>query len=92
MILMDGISSKTTWTYPMIMVMELTWLALLQHVIMVGVVGANPFAYIMPVKVLNSDGSGDIATAARGIVYAAENGADIINMSFGSGGKIFHQP
>ena len=50
-----------------------------------GVVGANPFAYIMPVKVLNSDGSGDIATAARGIVYAAENGADIINMSFGSG-------
>lgn len=53
-----------------------------------GVVGANPFAYIMPVKVLNSDGSGDIATAARGIVYAAENGADIINMSFGSGPEL----
>lgn len=50
-----------------------------------GVVGANPFAYIMPVKVLNTDGIGDIATAARGIVYAAENGADIINMSFGGG-------
>ena len=53
-----------------------------------GIVGANPFAYIMPVKVLNSDGSGDIATAARGIVYAAENGADIINMSFGSGPEL----
>ena len=50
-----------------------------------GVVGANPLAYIMPVKVLKSDGTGDIATAARGIIYAAENGADIINMSFGGG-------
>ena len=49
-----------------------------------GVVGANPLALIMPVKVLNDRGVGDIATVARGIVYAVENGADIISMSFGA--------
>ena len=49
-----------------------------------GIVGANPLALIMPVKVMNDRGEGDIATICRGIEYAAENGADIINMSFGS--------
>ena len=50
----------------------------------IGIVGANPLALIMPVKVMNDRGEGDIATICRGIIYAAENGADIINMSFGS--------
>lgn len=50
----------------------------------IGIVGANPLALIMPVKVMNDRGVGDGATIARGIVYAAENGADVLNMSFGT--------
>lgn len=50
----------------------------------VGIIGANPLALIMPVKVMNDRGQGDIATICRGIKYAADNGADVINMSFGS--------
>lgn len=49
----------------------------------IGIVGANPLALIMPVKVMSDRGVGDDATIARGIVYAAENGADIISMSIG---------
>ena len=49
----------------------------------IGIVGANPLALIMPVKVMSDRGVGDDATIARGIVYAADNGADIISMSFG---------
>lgn len=50
----------------------------------IGIVGANPLALIMPVKVMNDRGEGDQATIARGIAYAVANGADILNMSFGS--------
>ena len=49
----------------------------------VGIVGANPQALIMNVKVLNDRGFGDIASYCRGMIYAANMGADIINMSFG---------
>lgn len=50
----------------------------------IGIAGACPDALIMPVSVMQSDGSGDIATIVRGINYAAQNGADVISMSLGS--------
>lgn len=49
----------------------------------IGLAGANPDAYIMPVTVMQSDGTGDVATIIKGIDYAAANGADVISMSFG---------
>lgn len=50
----------------------------------IGIAGACPDALIMPVAVMQSDGTGDIATIVRGINYAAQNGADVISMSIGS--------
>lgn len=49
-----------------------------------GVVGVAPEAKIMPVKVLNRDGSGSNIDVANGILWALENNADIITMSLGS--------
>lgn len=49
-----------------------------------GMVGANYDAYIMPVTVMQSDGTGDIATIIKGLDYASANGADIISMSIGT--------
>ena len=49
----------------------------------VGIVGANPKALIMPITVMQSDGSGDVATIVKGIDYAVKNGANVINMSIG---------
>lgn len=49
----------------------------------IGIIGANPQALIMPITVLQSDGSGDMATIIKGINYATENGAAVLNMSWG---------
>lgn len=49
----------------------------------IGITGANPDAYIMPVTVMQSNGSGDVATIVKGIDYASANGADVISMSIG---------
>ncbi|MFA6525510.1 MAG: S8 family serine peptidase [Patescibacteria group bacterium] len=48
-----------------------------------GVAGIAFNTSIMPVKVLNTEGYGDMATVAQGIDFAVENGADIINLSLG---------
>lgn len=48
-----------------------------------GLVGAAPAAKIIPVKVLNDQGSGASSWIAAGIQWAADKGADIINLSLG---------
>ncbi|MBW6469062.1 MAG: S8 family serine peptidase, partial [Coriobacteriia bacterium] len=48
-----------------------------------GIAGIDWGARIMPVKVLNASGSGSASGIAAGIVWAADNGADVINMSLG---------
>ncbi len=50
----------------------------------IGMVGVAPKAKVIPVKVLDKNGSGDLATVAKGIRWAADNGADFISMSLGS--------
>ncbi|WP_238900486.1 S8 family peptidase [Clostridium sp. YIM B02500] len=42
---------------------------------------------IIPIKVLDSNGEGEINDIVKGIKYAADNGADIINLSFGANEK-----
>lgn len=45
--------------------------------------GIAPKAKVLPVKVLGSDGRGDLGTIAAGILYAIDMGADIVNLSLG---------
>lgn len=52
----------------------------------VGVAGAAWTARIMPVKVLGADGSGYDSDVAEGVIWAADHGAKIINMSLGGPG------
>ncbi|MEK7665657.1 MAG: S8 family peptidase [Patescibacteria group bacterium] len=47
-----------------------------------GIAGVAWRVKIMPVRMLDGNGSGDTSTASSAIYYAVENGADIINMSF----------
>jgi thermitase len=49
----------------------------------IGVAGVAPAAKIMPVRALDADGSGNTANIANGIVFAADNGATVINLSVG---------
>ena len=51
-----------------------------------GIIGANPQALIMPIKVLGKNGSGDNATTLQGVAYAIEHGAKILNLSLGGYG------
>ena len=52
----------------------------------IGVAGICWLCRIQPIKVLNSSGSGSWIAVASGIVWAADNGADVINMSLGGTG------
>ena len=49
----------------------------------IGIAGASWYAKIMPVKVLQASGRGDAGIISQGIEYAYQNGATILNMSFG---------
>jgi Ca2+-binding RTX toxin-like protein len=49
-----------------------------------GVTGVAPNAKIMPIRVLDSQGAAWYSIAS-GIRYAADNGADVINLSLGGG-------
>lgn len=49
----------------------------------IGSTGVAPDARIMPVRVMNQRGRGSWADVARGIRYAADNGAHVINISIG---------
>lgn len=48
-----------------------------------GVAGVSWGARIMPLKALNASGDGNYADIASAIVYAADNGARILNLSLG---------
>ena len=50
-----------------------------------GATGIAPNATILPVRVLGANGSGSTLDVAAGIRYAANMGADIINLSLGGG-------
>jgi subtilisin family serine protease len=48
-----------------------------------GTIGVAPHAALIPVKVLNNSGSGHISWIVAGIVHAANQDVDVINLSFG---------
>jgi thermitase len=47
---------------------------------------SHTYVQLMPVKVLSDSGSGTLDSVARGITWAADNGAHILSISLGSGG------
>lgn len=49
-----------------------------------GISGIAPESRIIPVRVLDRDGNGGLDRVARGIIYAANQGAAVINLSLGA--------
>lgn len=49
-----------------------------------GVIGVAPECTLIPIKVLNNDGSGSYQSICKGLRTAIDMGADIISMSLGS--------
>lgn len=49
-----------------------------------GIAGVAPRASIMPIKVLDSTGEGDVTAVDQGIEWATAHGAQVINLSLGN--------
>lgn len=49
----------------------------------IGIAGVAPRCRILPVKVMDADGNGYYSWIIDGIVWAADHGADVINLSLG---------
>lgn len=54
----------------------------------IGVVGVAPKSKVIPVKVLDKNGQGDLLNVAKGIRWAVDNGADLLVMSLGTPNKV----
>jgi len=52
----------------------------------IGVTGVSWNVKLMPVKVMNSQGKGSTLSITRGIKFAADNGAKVLNLSLGGPG------
>lgn len=54
----------------------------------IGMVGVCPKSKVIPIKVLDGKGNGNLLNVGMGIRWAADNGADIISMSLGAPVKV----